>query len=76
MNNVGTSKCDIASYLFSYLNKKMLWEQLLFVHGFVSEFHDKHFQWMKHVDSKTVTAGYLSPYIDFHFYVMSCNLKS
>jgi len=54
----------------------MLWAQLLFVHGFVSEFHDKHYQWMKNVDSKTGTTGCLSPYIAVHFYVMACNPAS
>jgi hypothetical protein len=61
MNNVGTSKNDVASYLYSYLNEKMLWSQILFVNGYITEFYDTHFQWMKHVDDKTGTAGYLAP---------------
>ena len=42
LNNVGKVKCDIASYLSSYLKESMLQAQLEFVCAFVIEYYDSH----------------------------------
>ena len=47
MNNVGTNKNNISSYLYSYLKQDVMYAQLLFVNGFITGFFDKHLQWHK-----------------------------
>ena len=69
-NNVGKTKCNIASYLNSYLNEDMLRAQLLFVCAFVTEYYDIHFQWHKHIDALSKRAGFLSVHCGVHYYVM------
>jgi len=41
---VGSNKNDIESNLYSYLNEDILYAQVLFVHSYIGEFSDKHFQ--------------------------------
>ena len=65
-NNVGKSKNDVASYLHSYLNEDMLKAQLYFICGFVNEFYDIHFHWMKSIDKVSNRAGFLSCHIAVH----------
>ena len=75
MNNVGTNKNNVASYLFSYLKEDMLYAQILFVNAYISDFYDKHFQWFKHVDVRSKQAGFIAIHMAIHYYVMSRDLK-
>ena len=75
LNNVGTNKNDIASYLFSYLKEDMLYAQILFVDGYITEYYNSHFQWLKHVDTKTNCAGFIAIYMAIHYFVMDRDLK-
>ena len=59
MNNLGTSKHEIASYLCSYLNKDMLYAQTLFIKAYIIEFYDKNFQWYTQNDDMTKQAGFI-----------------
>ena len=45
--NVCTSTNDTASYLYSYLNKDVLYAQILFINAYIIEFYDKYSQWYK-----------------------------
>ena len=40
LNNVGTNKNDIVSYLFSYPKEDMLFAQILFVVVYIKDFYD------------------------------------
>ena len=75
LKNVGTNKNDIASYLFSYLKEDMLYAQILFVDGYITEYYNSHFQWLKHVDTKTNCAGFIAIYMAIHYFVMDRDLK-
>ena len=74
LNNVGKVKCDIASYLISYLKETMLRAQLEFVCAFVTEYYDSHFHWHKHVDQNSKCAGFLSVHTGVHYFVMHRDL--
>ena len=76
LNNVGTNKNDIASYLYSYLNKDMLYAQILFVNAYIVKYYYQHFQWLKHVDTKTKCAGFIAIYMAVHYFVMDRDLKA
>ena len=75
MNNVGTNKNDISSYLFSYLHEPMLIAQLSFVHGYIHLFFDKHFQWHKQIDKKSKRAGFRAFDMAVNTYVMNQDLE-
>ena len=75
MNNVGTNKNDIASYLYSYLKEDILIAQLLFVSVYNTSFFDKHFQWHKQICTKSKRAGFRSIDMGVNVYLMSRDLK-
>ena len=75
MNNVGISKNDIFSYLYSYLNKDMLYAQILFINIYIIDFYNKHFQWYKRNDEMTKRAGFIEIHMVEHYYIMSRNLS-
>ena len=75
MNNVGTNKNDIASYLYSYLKEDVLYSHLLFVNGFITGFFDKHLQWHKRICPKSKRAGFRAIDMAVNHYVMHRDLQ-
>ena len=76
LNNVGTVKNDISSYLYSYLNEDILIAYLHFVCAFVETFFDPHFNWHKHIDATSQRPGFLSVHSGIHFYVMDRDMQN
>ena len=75
MNNVGTNKNDIASYLYSYLNEDVLYAQILFVHGYITIFFDTHLQWHKHIYPRSNRAGFRALDMGVNLFVMNRDLQ-
>ena len=47
----------------------MLVAHLHFVKGYILTWWDRHFQWHKHIDSKTKTPGFLGVHVAVHYFV-------
>ena len=75
MNNVGTNKNDIASYIYSYLKEDVLFAQVLFVHGFYTGFFDKYLQWHKQICPKSNCAGFRAVDMGVNLYIMDRDLQ-
>ena len=75
MNNVGTNKKDITSYLYSYLKEDVLYAQLLFVNGYISAFFDKHIQCHTQIYPKSNRAGFRSVDMGVNLYLIHHNLE-
>ena len=75
MNNVGKNKCDIASYLYSYLKEEILYAQVLFVNRFIVGFFDKHLQWYKQICPKSNCVGFRAVDMGVNLYLMHCDLE-
>ena len=75
INNVGSNKNDIASYLFSYLKEDVLFAQVLFVHGFYTGFFDKHLQWHKKICPKSNRPGFRAVDMGVNLYIVNRDLQ-
>ena len=70
MNNVGTYKDDISSYLYSYLKEDVIYAQLLFVHGYITGYFDRHLQWHKQICPKSNRAGFRAIDMGVNIYIV------
>ena len=75
MNNVGTNKNDISSYLYSYLKEDVIYAQLLFVHGYITGYFDRHLQWHKQICPKSNRAGFRAIDMGVNIYIMHRDLQ-
>ena len=65
----GTTKHTIASYLDSYLGEPMILAHLHFIHGYISAWWNKNFQWHKHTDRESGLPGFLGRHMAVNYYV-------
>ena len=79
-NIVATEKSNnrhtIASYLSSYLSEHIIIAHIYFLRGYYRSWWNPHFQWQKHVDSRTKAPGFLGCHMAVHFFVQDRDLKA
>ena len=76
VEDYGSTKHTIASFLTSYLEEKMLISHLQLVSAYGSAWFLRHFNWQKHVDDKTLCPGFLSVHEPIRFFVQTRDLEN
>ena len=70
----GSTKHTIASHLSSLLCEKVLIAHLYFLRAYGNSWWLPHFQWQKHIDERSKSAGFLGRHMALHFYVQHRDL--
>ena len=70
----GSTKYTIASHLSSLLCEKVLIAHLYFLRAYGNSWWLPYFQWQKHIDERSKSAGFLGRHMALHFYVQHRDL--
>ena len=72
----GSAKHTIASYLCSYLKEPMIIAHISFLSAYCKAWWNYHFQWQKHIHSRTKTPVFLGCHMALHYYVQSRDIDN
>ena len=70
----GCTKHTIASHLSSLLCESVLISHLHFLRAYGNSWWFPHFQWQKHIDERSKSAGFLGRHMALHYYVQHRDL--
>ena len=71
----GSTKHTIDSYLDSYLGEPMIVAHLCFIHGYICAWWNKKIQWYKHTYRESGLPGFLGWYMTVNYYVQHRDLQ-